>query len=152
MNLLLSHVDSLMTNWELLRTQNSGFGCWDDVIQGIGRNLSSPRSSTACVAQGLRNTATSFYFRKQASIILLILQLDCWCFWQSRGQILCNVSCGQNGKMTKHFYTFQFLDCSRGCCGFSNWRHHLLLLTAVSSIPWYSLLLLVPLLRPNCFF
>lgn len=55
-------------------------------------------------------------------------------------------------EMTKHFYTFQFLDCSRGRCGFSNWWHPLLLLTAVSSIPWYSLLLCVPLLRSNCFF
>lgn len=76
------------------------------------------------------------YFRKQASIILLILQLVCWCFRQSKGQIFCNVSCGQNGKMTKHFYTLQFLDCSRGLCGFSNWWHPLLLVTAVSSIPW----------------
>lgn len=146
MNSLLLHVDSLMTNWDLLGTQNSSFDCWDDVIQG------SPHSSVACVSQGLQSTATSSYFRKQASIILLVLQIDCWCFWQSKGQIFCNVSYGQNGKTTKHFYTFQFLDCSRGLCGFSNWWHPLLLVTAVSSIPWYFFLLCVPLLRPNCFF
>lgn len=151
MSPLLLHVDSLMTNQELLGTQNSSFGCWDDTIQGIGRNLSSPHSSPAHVSQGLQSTTTSCYFRKQASIILLILQLVCWHFWQNKGQILCNVSCGQNGKMTKHFYTFQFLDCSRGHCGFSNWWHPLLL-TAVSSILWYSLLFCVPLLRSNCFF
>lgn len=103
-------------------------------------------SSTVCVSQDLQSAATSCYFRKQESIILLILQLDCWCFQQSRGQFLCNDSCGWNGKMTKYFCSLQFRDCSRGRCGFSNWRYTLLLFAAVSSIPWYSLSLCVPLL------
>ena len=92
-----------MTYWELLGTQNSSFGCWDDVIQGTGRNLSSPHSSTACVSQGLQSTAASCYFRKQVSIILLILQFDCWHFQQSRGQILYNVFVVRTGRWLNTF-------------------------------------------------